>query len=57
MIYFDNAATTMLKPPSVAEAVAAAINEFGGAGRGVHAVSLASGMTIFMPTILRPTAK
>lgn len=47
MIYFDNAATTMLKPPAVAEAVSAAINEFGGAGRGVHAASLASGMTIF----------
>ncbi len=47
MIYFDNAATTMLKPPAVAEAVAAAINEFGGAGRGVHEASLASGMAIF----------
>lgn len=47
MIYFDNAATTMLKPPAVAEAVATAINEFGGAGRGVHEASLASGMAIF----------
>ncbi|MBQ9068338.1 MAG: aminotransferase class V-fold PLP-dependent enzyme [Eggerthellaceae bacterium] len=47
MIYFDNAATTMLKPPSVAQAVAAAINEFGGAGRGVHEASLASGMAIY----------
>lgn len=37
----------MLKPPAVAEAVAAAINEFGGAGRGVHEASLASGMAIF----------
>ena len=47
MIYFDNAATTMLKPPAVAQAVAAAIDEFGGAGRGVHEASLASGMAIF----------
>ncbi len=47
MIYFDNAATTMLKPPAVAEAVARAINSFGGAGRGVHEASLDAGMTIF----------
>lgn len=37
----------MLKPPAVAQAVAAAINEFGGAGRGVHEASLASGMAIY----------
>ena len=36
MIYFDNAATTAVKPPEVAEAVARAVNSFGGAGRGVH---------------------
>lgn len=47
MIYFDNAATTMLKPPAVAQAVAAAINGFGGAGRGVHEASIASGMAIY----------
>ena len=47
MIYFDNAATSMLKPPEVAEAVAAAINEFGGVGRGVHEASLDAGMTVF----------
>ena len=47
MIYFDNAATTMLKPPTVAEAVARVINSFGGAGRGVHEASLDAGMTIF----------
>ena len=33
MIYFDNAATTAVKPPEVAEAVARAVNSFGGAGR------------------------
>ncbi len=47
MIYFDNAATTMLKPPEVAEAVARAINSFGGVGRGVHGASLDAGMTVF----------
>ena len=47
MIYFDNAATTLLKPPEVAEAVAAAIGSFGGVGRGVHEASLDAGMTVF----------
>ena len=47
MIYFDNAATTMHKPPAVAEAVARAIGEFGGVGRGVHAASLDAGMQVF----------
>ena len=36
VIYFDNAATTMQKPPEVAEAVLRAMTSFGGAGRGVH---------------------
>lgn len=45
-IYFDNAATTMHKPPQVARAVAAAIDSFGGAGRGAHEASLDAGMTI-----------
>ena len=48
MIYFDNAATTMRKPPEVAEAVARAINSFGGVGRGVHEASLDAGMTVFL---------
>ena len=47
MIYFDNAATTMLKPSGVAEAVARAIGSFGGVGRGVHEASLDAGMTVF----------
>lgn len=47
MIYFDNAATTARKPPEVAEAVAHAINEFGGAGRGVHAASLDAGFAVY----------
>ena len=47
MIYFDNAATTACKPPAVAEAVARAINEFGGVGRGVHEASLDAGYAVF----------
>ena len=43
MIYFDNAATTAVKPPEVAEAVARAVNSFGGVGRGVHEASLDAG--------------
>ena len=48
MIYFDNAATTRMKPPEVAQAVARAIDAFGGVGRGVHEASLDAGMTVFM---------
>lgn len=47
MIYFDNAATTATKPPAVAEAVARAINGFGGVGRGVHEASLDAGYAVF----------
>ncbi len=47
MIYFDNAATTMLKPPSVAEAVARAINTFGGVGRGAHDAALSADLQVY----------
>ncbi|WP_080797290.1 aminotransferase class V-fold PLP-dependent enzyme [Arabiibacter massiliensis] len=47
MIYLDNAATTLMKPPEVAEAVARAIGSFGGVGRGVHEASIAAGMAVF----------
>ena len=40
MIYLDNAATTRPKPPGVAEAVAAAMNEYGNSGRGTHPEAL-----------------
>ncbi len=46
MIYFDNAATTLMKPPAVADAVAHAITSFGGVGRGVHEASLIAGMAV-----------
>lgn len=34
VIYFDNAATTLQKPETVAKAVAEAISNLGNAGRG-----------------------
>ena len=43
MIYFDNSATTLAKPPEVAEALVYAINHFGNAGRSFYgAVQLAN---------------
>ena len=36
MIYFDNSATTIMKPAEVAEAVAFAVNNFGNAGRSFY---------------------
>ena len=40
MIYLDSAATSLHKPPQVAQAVAAAINSVGNAARGAHTASL-----------------
>lgn len=42
MIYFDNAATTLIKPDGVAQAVADAITNLGNAGRGAYDASLHS---------------
>ena len=42
MIYFDNAATTLQKPPEVAQAVYEAIQSIGNASRGVHEGSLSA---------------
>ena len=36
MIYFDNAATTLQKPPGVAKAIAESIGTFGNSGRSFH---------------------
>lgn len=47
MIYFDNAATTMHKPPEVSEAVCAALSSFGGVGRGVHPASVQAGLAVY----------
>ncbi len=40
MIYFDNAATTLVKPRSVAKAMAAAVDTLGSPGRGGHAAAM-----------------
>ncbi len=47
MIYFDNAATSMPKPPSVGLAILESLDLFGGAGRGGHPASLAASRCIF----------
>ena len=43
----DNAATTMRKPKEVTDAVVAAMNSMGNAGRGAHAASLGASRTIY----------
>ena len=40
MIYFDNAATTLIKPPSVTKAMADAVGQLGSPGRGGHAAAM-----------------
>ena len=47
MIYFDNAATTLRKPPCVAQAVAEAIGSLGNPGRGVHEGALSASRAIY----------
>lgn len=47
MIYFDNAATTMQKPPCVVQAVTEAIGSLGNSGRGVHSGALSASRIIY----------
>lgn len=47
MIYFDNAATTLHKPPEVIEAVVHAMTTSGNASRGTHIGSLAASRTVY----------
>lgn len=47
MIYLDNAATTLHKPPCVIDAVVAAMQSMGNSGRGAHAQSLGAARTIY----------
>lgn len=47
MIYFDNAATTRVKPKQVIDAVVQAMNTMGNSGRGVHDASLDASRVIF----------
>ena len=43
MIYFDNSATTLMKPEGVAKAVSFAISHYGNAGRSFHEAMLDAG--------------
>lgn len=47
MIYFDNAATTLQKPPQVAVAVAEAINTFGNPGRSFYAPAMEASRALY----------
>ncbi len=47
MIYFDNAATTLQKPGSVAAAAAWAVNSLGSPGRGGHPAAMAASRTAY----------
>ena len=47
MIYLDNAATTLIKPKEVTEAVVNAMGTLGNAGRGVNDASLGAARTIY----------
>ena len=47
MIYFDNSATTITKPPEVAEALAWAANNLGNAGRSFYDAVLLANREIF----------
>lgn len=47
MIYLNNAATTLQKPPCVARAVIEALGGQGSCGRGAHASELSAARTVF----------
>ncbi|MBQ3405119.1 MAG: aminotransferase class V-fold PLP-dependent enzyme, partial [Oscillospiraceae bacterium] len=47
MIYLDNAATTMRKPPQVIDAVVQAMQSMGNASRGTHEQSIAAAMSVY----------
>ena len=47
MIYLDNAATTMKKPPQVAEAMVAALNTLGNSARGAYRGALDASHTVY----------
>lgn len=47
MIYLDNSATTLIKPPQVAQAVYDAINTMGNSGRGAYNSSIDSSMVLY----------
>lgn len=47
MIYFDNAATTLRKPPCVVQAITEAMCSLGNAGRGTHDGTLSAARIIY----------
>ena len=47
MIYFDNAATTMQKPPEVTQALVNAVNTFGNPGRSFHQPAIEAARAVF----------
>lgn len=47
MIYFDNAATTLHKPPAVLKAVQTAMQQAGGYGRSGHRAAMYAGELVF----------
>ena len=47
MIYLDNAATTLRKPPQVGEAILNALNCMGNSSRGAHESSLSAARTVY----------
>ena len=52
MIYLDNAATTVGKPPVVAEAVLSALGSFGNSGRGAYGEGLDAGRCLYETRLL-----
>ena len=52
MIYFDNAATSLHKPDTVADAVYHAIHSMGNGGRGSHTPSLQAGRLVYETRVL-----
>ncbi len=48
MIYFDNSATTLMKPEGVAKAVSFAISHYGNAGRSFHEAMLDAGRAVYL---------
>ena len=47
MIYFDNSATTLQKPPEVAQAAAWAVDHLGNAGRSFYGAAMDAGREIY----------
>ena len=47
MIYLDNAATTLQKPPQVAEAVLSAMGQLASPGRGGYPAAMAAADAVF----------